>query len=259
MKTVSITAAALLLASSTNAMFGKKPPPKPDAEVVGSFKWNNPFESSAISNYEASCGATNTFSAYEYTLHDLMKAFPKGLGAWAPGLKALFSERQYPGSWGGWDKHLHDRSIILMEYKDVPYEVRQWIEEQSRTDGPGKGLFGVFVKPTEEEETVDEMVSFPAAAEIDREKDADKVAIFAPGALYEVLPLWSAGTSDCKDDLLDLSKYKTTPEDGAVVSWPENAAPEEKKMTFVVKTQLLKSKLIDPSSQAAESVSRDEL
>jgi hypothetical protein len=58
---------------------------------------------------------------------------------------------------------------------------------------------------------------------------------------------------------LDLSKYKTTPEDGAVVSWPENAAPAEKQMTFVVKTQLLKSKPIDPSSQATESVSRDEL
>ncbi|KFA60737.1 hypothetical protein S40285_04716 [Stachybotrys chlorohalonatus IBT 40285] len=252
MKVASLPVAALLLAGSANALFGKKPPPKPKTEVVSGFKWNNPFEADTISDYEADCGATSTFNAYEYTLHDLMAKFPEGLGAWAPGLKSLFSQREYPGSWGGWDRHLHDRSILLMEYKNVPSEVRNWIEEQDRTDGPGKGLFGVFKKPTEEEEKIKETVTFSEEGENKRGKDEDMVVIFAPGALYEVLPLWTAGDSPCKDDLLDLSKYKPTPEAGAVVAWPENQKPTQKKMEFVVKAQVLKAKVLDPSSAPSD-------
>ncbi|KAH7324499.1 hypothetical protein B0I35DRAFT_332081, partial [Stachybotrys elegans] len=244
MKTSSFPVATLLLAGSANAMFGGKPPPQPKPHVVGDFLWSDPFQLDSLSSFEADCEAVATMEAYEYTLHDLNNPFPKGLGAWAGGLKTLFGNREYPGSWGGWDRHLSDRSILLMEYSKVPLQVRQWIETEDRTGGPGKGLFGVFEKPVEEDEKVTETVTFPSPAKVEREKDADKVVIFAPGALYHILPLWPAGTSECKDALVDLNRYTTTPAAGQVIAWVENSKPDKKAKTmeFVVKSQLLKSK-----------------
>jgi hypothetical protein len=198
MKVTSASLTVALLASSANALFGGKPPPKPETELVKGFNWKDPFKSEAISGFDATCEASATFPALEYSLHNLMQRSPKGLFSWAKGLKTFFSGREYPGAWAGWDRHLHDRSILLMEYKDVPIEVREWIEKQDREDGSGKGLYAVFEKPKDEDEEITETVKFPKAEEVDRSKDEERVAIFAPGAIYPVLPLWAAGSSSCK-------------------------------------------------------------
>jgi hypothetical protein len=264
MKVTSASLAVALLASSANALFGGKPPPKPQTELVKGFSWKDPFQSEAISAFDATCESSGTFVAHEYRLQNLLERSPKGLWSWSKGLKAFFKNREYPGSWAGWDRHLGDRSIIMMEYKDMPLEVREWIEEQDRENGDGKGLFAVFEKPKDADDQLTATVEFPKADEVDRAQDGQKVALFAPGALYPVLPLWVAGGSSCKDNLLDLSKYSPEPEDGRVVGWPENKKPDDdKKMEFVIKVKALKANSKAASSEAAapssETEVRDEL
>ena len=62
------------------------------------------------------------------------------------------------------------------------------------------------------------------------------------------------------DDLLDLSKYKPEPEDGAVVGWPQRKKPKNKEMEFKVTVQALKSKPAPSASESAtHSAERDEL
>lgn len=51
----------------------------------------------------------------------------QGLHAWIEGLKGCFLGWEYHSGWVGWDKHLHDWSIVYMEYSDVPLKVREWI------------------------------------------------------------------------------------------------------------------------------------
>ena len=182
-------APALLAFAATVAAAGMKPSPTPDKPA--SFRWKYPFSEESMSSWPTTCTSTKTFSAMEFTLHDLTTPFPKGLGAWAPGLKEFFSGREYPGGWGGWDRHLHDRSVVYMEYADVPAKVREWIEAQEREDGEGKGLYAIFRKPGDGEE-VKETVKDGEG------EDEDKVVIFAQGTLYEILPLWVAEGSDCE-------------------------------------------------------------
>lgn len=203
MKLSSGPLAAALLSTGSHALFGNREPPKPQPHIIDSFTWADPFITPEITSYDAECEHTAVLPAREYTLNELQVPSPKGLREWAPGLKTFFSGREYPGSWGGLDRHLHDRTILSMEYKDLPLEVRLWIEEQERSDGEGKGLFGVFVKPTEVDEEgelvpITEVVSFPKPEEVDRSQDEHKVAIFAPGAIYHALPLFAAESSTCK-------------------------------------------------------------
>lgn len=206
---------AALMASSTEAVGGgqKKPDIKP--HIVDGFVWKDPFALDAIAAFEPACEATRKFDMLEFTLENLMESPPKGLKPWAAGLKALFSTREYPGSWAGYDRHGYDRAILQMEYADIPLEARRWIEEQERTGGAGKGLFGVFEKPQSENDTISEMVAIPDdAGSVDRSLDKDRVAMFAPGALYYALPLWAAEDSNCKgmsttDALRPLSSQHT--------------------------------------------------
>lgn len=191
-------AAMLAFLATTAHAFGAKPSPKPTK--IETFKWKYPFETEAMANYNAACEASDKFGAHEYTLHQLMDPAPQGLGPWAEGLKAFFTGREYPGGWGGWDRHLHDRSLLKMEYNDMPLKVREWIEEQERTEGAGKGLFGVFEKPKGDDDTIDETVTFSET--VDRAADSERVAIFAPGAIYEILPLWVAEGSNCEGELI---------------------------------------------------------
>ena len=183
---------ALLALATTAAAFGMKASPTPDKPDT--WRWKYPFSDEAMTPYTQTCTSTRAFPAREFTLHDLMEPFPRGLGAWAPGLKDFFAGRAYPGGWGGWDRHLHDRSVVYMEFADVPAKVRAWIAEQERSGGEGKGLFAVFKRPAEGEETVGGTVGVEEGA------DEDKVVIFAPGALYEVLPLWVAEGSECEGE-----------------------------------------------------------
>ncbi|KAF7548317.1 hypothetical protein G7046_g8718 [Stylonectria norvegica] len=261
MKLSSIAVTTALLAASAHAFnLGGKEPPKPTVDLVKGFRWKNPFSSEAIAPYEAACEATVNFSALEYTLHELMHPHPEGLKPWAKGLKKFFSGREYPGGWFGLDFHLHDRSLLFMEYRKLPLPVREWIEEQDRTDGEGKGLFAVFEKPESEEDEIDDVVNFASANELDRLEDKQKVAIFAPGSLYDILPLWVAETSKCKDDLVDLTKYKPEPEEGGVVAWAEHTLPEQKQILIQIKAQVLKGKpSTDEESKKSKTASREEL
>lgn len=178
---------ALLLASlaTTTTAIGMKPSPTPDKPAT--FRWKYPFSDEAMAAWSPVCTATKAFDAREYTLHNLAAPFPDGLGDWEEGLREFFGGREYPGGWGGWDKHLHDRSVVSMEWADVPGRVKTWIGEQEESEGEGKGLFAVFDKKAGEgKEGV--------------EGDEGKIVIFAPGALYEVLPLWVADGSECEGE-----------------------------------------------------------
>ena len=196
--TATLPLVAALMASSTDAFLGAKPPKPVKPHLVDGFVWKDPFALEAMTAFEPACEATTKFNILEYTLHDLMGDPPKGLKPWAEGLKKLFSEREYPGGWAGWDRHGYDRAILRMDYADVPLELRKWIEEQERSGGAGKGLFGVFVKPESVNDTISEVAPVPSADSTDRSADDGKVAIFAPGAIYHVLPLWAAEDSNCK-------------------------------------------------------------
>ncbi|WDK20862.1 hypothetical protein CGRA01v4_12151 [Colletotrichum graminicola] len=283
MKSASLPlAAALLLTAATTAIAAAGKPPVPQAKttMADNFPWRDPFAATAdgSSAYAAVCEASATFPAAQYTLHDLFDKPPTGLFNYADGLKAFFSGREYPGGWAGLDRHMYDRNVLLMEYADVPPRARAWIEAQERRDGDGKGLFAVFDKPASAEDKVMERVVVPPEGEgdVDRALDGARVAIFAPGALYHVLPLFVADGSECEgererpaqmmmrgswkpflkklivfrdviDALTDLGNYKAVPEDGAVVAWPvSHSRPDvdnhKRDIKFTVKAQVLKRK-----------------
>lgn len=173
------------------------------ATATKDFRWKNPFSGDAAASdllLKPSCSATRSFKAHQYLLDDLKEAPPLGLGPYADRLKAFFQGREYPGSWDGLDPHGYDRNVVLMEWDDVPGAVRAWIDEQAKQkkkpdapkgqsdeekkaekkkeDRSGKGLFAVYRKA--------------------RAPKNHKVVIFAPGAIYETLPLWVAESNDCK-------------------------------------------------------------
>ncbi|GKT51418.1 uncharacterized protein ColSpa_11599 [Colletotrichum spaethianum] len=249
MKVASIPLAAALLAGATSAFqVGKPPVPQAKTTMADNFPWRDPFTSKTTDAYAAACEASGTFAATQYTLHDLFDKPPTGLFHYGDGLKTFFSGREYPGGWAGLDRHMYDRNVLMMEYADVPLRVREWIEEQERADGAGKGLFAVFDKPATAEEKVTKRIAVPAdAAKVDRDLDAKRVAIFAPGALYPVLPLFVADGSDCQATLADLGNYQAVPEDAAVVAWPvshtrPDIANHKRDIEFTVKAQVLKLK-----------------
>ncbi|KAK2011655.1 hypothetical protein LZ32DRAFT_659477 [Colletotrichum eremochloae] len=247
-------AAALLLTGTGTAAIGKPPAPQAKTTMADNFPWRDPFAAGTAGAYAAVCEASATFPAAQYTLHDLFDKPPTGLFHYGDGLKAFFSGREYPGGWAGLDRHMYDRNLLMMEYADVPPRARAWIEAQERAadgddndDGAGKGLFAVFDKPASPEDKVTERVVVPPEGEVDRALDGNRVVIFAPGALYHVLPLFVADGSDCEDTLADLSNYKAVPEDGAVVAWPvSHSRPDvdnhKRDIKFTVKAQVLKRK-----------------
>ncbi|KAK7972700.1 hypothetical protein PG996_006920 [Apiospora saccharicola] len=290
---------------SINVGFGSpaKEPARPGGPgattATKDFRWKNPFTSSGDGSAAAassgillkpSCSATRSFKAHQYLLDDLKEAPPLGLGPYADRLKTFFQGREYPGSWDGLDPHGYDRNVVLMEWDDVPGAVRAWIDEQAqqkkkekektddeekkkaekkKEDRSGKGLFAVYRKA--------------------RAPKDHKVVIFAPGAIYETLPLWVAKDSDCKsmcpfpsprsrsatfdgimlskrtcleDTLLDLSKYTPEVGDGAVVGWvTEHTTPsrakQEREMQFTIRVERLN--LAEAVPESSSSKVRDEL
>ncbi|KAM0557052.1 hypothetical protein ACHAPJ_005315 [Fusarium lateritium] len=260
MKTFStqLTFASAVVAGIAQAFELTQPPP---VDLVEGFDWVNPFALDGIAAFRPSCEAKVQFEALEYTLHDLMEPPPNGLKPWSKGLKDVFAEREYPGGWLGLDPHRHDRSLLLMNYDQLPLLVRQWIEQQERTDGKGKALFAVLEKPKNDEDEIEKVFEFSEADKIDRTKDENKVAIFAPGALYGILPLWTAEASKCRDQLVDLSKYSPKPSDGGVVAWVEHTRPQDHKMKLEVKAQALKTKETKSGQEQGQpkSASREEL
>ncbi|KAK1497970.1 hypothetical protein CTAM01_07607 [Colletotrichum tamarilloi] len=257
MKSTSLPLATTLLATAASAFqIGKPPMPQAKTTMADNFPWRDPFTSATTDAYTPTCSSSKTFAATQYTLHDLFDKPPTGLFPWGDGLKTFFSGREYPGGWAGLDRHMYDRNVLMMEYADVPLRVREWIEEEERADGAGKGLFAVFEKPAGEEDKITERVAVPGEAkEVDRGLDEGRVAIFAPGALYPVLPLFVADGSDCEATLADLSSYQAVPKDAAVVAWPvshtrPDTANGKRDIEFTVKAQVLKVKEVAPEAEA---------
>lgn len=174
--------------------------PKLPPTKVKNFTWSDPFANEAISGFKVACEVERTFAASEFLLHDLYEDEPLGLWPYAGALRKFFIGRPYPGSWDGMDPHQYDRSVLKMAYSALPVEVREWIETQEQTEGKGKGLFAVYEKPqdtkTQAKATAD--LSLPEKEPKARAQDDKRITIFAPGALYEILPLFVAGDSDCK-------------------------------------------------------------
>ncbi|KAH6842345.1 hypothetical protein B0I37DRAFT_195996 [Chaetomium sp. MPI-CAGE-AT-0009] len=241
---------AAWLASTASAVGPASPdqPPrlKGKPEKMASWPWRNPFTTPEHKKFTPSCDVTRTFQAREFMLDDLAIKEPAGLLEYRDALKDVFSSREYPGSWDGIDPHGYDRDLLTMDYDAIPLRVREWIEEQERTDGPGKGLFAVYQRPmpgTRVLHTIKVPKETPVSEEW-RARDEVRVALFAPGALYEVLPLWVAEGSKCEGPLLDLSKYSSKLVDGGVIAYPiQHSLPKraqgKRDIEFQVQAQVL--------------------
>ncbi|KAL4725112.1 hypothetical protein ACLX1H_007258 [Fusarium chlamydosporum] len=251
-------AVSAMLAGLSHSFEMRRPPP---VELVKGFDWADPFTPNVMATFQSRCDEKKQFEVFEYTLAELMEPPPKGLKPWAKGLKAVFADREYPGGWLGLDRHAGGRSVLLMNYDQIPLLVRQWIEQQERADGEGKALFAVLEKPKNDEDEIEKVVEFPEADKVDRANDKDKVAVFAPGALYGILPLWTAEASECKDQLVDLSKYSPKPVDGGVVAWVERSERQPDHKTKIdIRVQALKEKVAKSGQEQgqAKTASREE-
>ncbi|GAB1316468.1 hypothetical protein MFIFM68171_06678 [Madurella fahalii] len=258
-----LTFALLTGAATAIGPSSPKSPPRlrGKREKMENWKWSNPFESPLHKKFDAACEVERLFKAEEYLLDDLSESGPGGLLAYRDALKQVFAMREYPGSWDGIDPHGYDRNLLMMGYDEMPLKVREWIEEQERTDGPGKGLFAVYNRPMTGTRAL-HTIKIPAETPVSEEwraKDDRRVALFAPGALYEVLPLWVAEGSGCEDSLLDTSKYSAKLADGGVVAYPINwtwakRGQGKRDIEFRVKAQVLKLKPGENAVEDAEEV-----
>jgi hypothetical protein len=211
MKSISLTLALATMASTAFAQSfeipfgsGRRGPQRPDTVPTeqlspSQFPWTDPFAD--MTDFTPTCTASKTFKAWEFKLDDMQESFPLGPAPYFSVLKDVLGKREYPGSWDGKDPHGYDRHIIQMDYVNVPVRVREWIEAQERDPEArmeDKTLFVVFDRQAEGEIA-------KAAAKLpdigaDRKGDDDKVVLFAPGAVYGLLPLWVAEGSDCEGE-----------------------------------------------------------
>ncbi|KAH6617504.1 hypothetical protein F5144DRAFT_457507, partial [Chaetomium tenue] len=240
---------AAWLAATTTAI-GPATPEQPPrlqgkAEKMANWRWPNPFASPEHKKFTAACDVLKSFRASEFMLDDLAVKAPKGLLEYRDALKEVFATREYPGSWEGIDPHGYDRDLLSMDYDDMPLKVREWIEEQERTDGPGKGLFAVYMRPMPGTRVM-HTIKVPEAPVTEewRARDEVRVALFAPGAVYETAPLWVAEGSKCEGPLLDLSKFSAKLVDGGVVAYPiHHSMPKrargERDIEFQIQAQVL--------------------
>lgn len=191
------------------------------------------------------CKVDATFKATQHHLGDLQAPAP-----WSRAVETFLGWHPYPGSWEGIDAGGDRRDIIIMEYTEVPTAVRDWIDAQHRDKASNKSkwyLFGVFEKPKKDFGKASGIAMAPATSVAVGDDapvipDQDKVLIFAPAALYEILPLWVAKNSGCEGelarrvwvdgfvlintdhtllaDMMDLSKYSSYARDKSVIAWP---------------------------------------
>ncbi|KAL1839633.1 hypothetical protein VTJ49DRAFT_1294 [Mycothermus thermophilus] len=241
-----------LLAGTASAIGPRGPPERLEGkpEKMANWRWANPFASPHISKFDVTCEAEKTFYAREYMLDDLALSAPQGLIVYRDALRSVFSKRQYPGSWDGIDPHGYDRLLLTMAYAEMPLRVREWIEEQERKDGQGKGLFAVYAAPSIPGARVLNTIKVPEETPVSEEwraRDERRIALFAPGALYEILPLFVADESGCEDLFGDLSKYSHKLLDGGVVAYPVNHTTPDRSQGFrdieiTIKAQVLKLK-----------------
>jgi hypothetical protein len=184
--------------------------------TVPSFQWSRPFPDDGTDPYNVHvhCRNSASFRAKLYKLRDLTAPPPAGLAPWAVAIEAFLRNRDYMGSWDGVDHGGQDRELVVMEWVDVPREVKWWIEEQQKDVSgvnPERWLFGVFEKPKKGEDG--EMGTVLGTVRPPREtgtaggdgqgenmpevKDEEKIVVFPAGSIYEILPLWVARGSGC--------------------------------------------------------------
>ncbi|KAF6807270.1 phenylacetaldoxime dehydratase [Colletotrichum sojae] len=208
-------------------------------QVAESFPWSDPFGAHpSPPGFRARCEATATFRATQHAIRELHEPSPAGLAPWVDAIRYFFGGRPFPGGWNGVDPRGADREVVKMEYADVPTAVKKWITVQKNGEGDARWLFGVYEKPGPGGKVKG------TATEVAEVAEEDLVVLFAAGAVYEVLPLWVAGESECEGEMLDLERYSPTPEDGGVVAWVvERSVPDwelkERDVTFTVKAQVL--------------------
>jgi hypothetical protein len=179
--------------------------------VIEGWPWRFPFtaDGGPPSGFLATCSATKTFQARQHRLSDLTLPESKGgLLPYADGIKYFFGGRPFPGGWDGIDMEGSLREMLVMEWIDVPDAVQKWVawqQEPEQKDKNGRWLFGVFRKPREEGEKVVKTAKAQETPSPDRGEEAvaneDKIVLFPPGSLYEILPLWvgvEAEKWDCK-------------------------------------------------------------
>jgi hypothetical protein len=174
--------------------------------ILNSFQWHAPLDKNELppDGYEVRCHATKTFYAKQFRLDQLKPPSP-----WAFILSTYLGWHTFPGTWGGLDKGGDEREIIIMEYKDVPQAVRDWIDDEHRIKDQEKSkwwMYGVFEKPgkeLEEARVVEPKPKDLTPEEQQRYKDIPaekKVLVFAAAALYENMPLWVAKGSSCEGE-----------------------------------------------------------
>lgn len=186
--------------------------------VVPSFHWSRPFPDDGTDpgGFHVHCKNSATFHAKMYKLSDLPHDPPTGLAPWHDGIEDFLGRMDFPGSWDGVDHKGQDREVVVMEWKDVPEPVRDWIKgtwvdekpaetssQVETTTGPKetkkpsmkRWYFGVFEKPKAEGEKVHRWVEFGEGKNVD---EGNLMVVFAAGSVYEILPLWVARGSSCE-------------------------------------------------------------
>jgi hypothetical protein len=183
--------------------------------IVDTFKWNRPFpdDGTPPMGFETTCNVQHQLWAKQYKFKDFYGA---DLRPWGDKLTDFYTRRPYPGHWDGVNEGGDDRDLLMMEWKDVPAAVRDWIETQmlnGRTDDK-RWTYLVMPKPQNDDEKVSVTVGASAiptqspgeSMDVQREitpklKDKDKVLFFIAGAIYDILPLWVAKNAKCESKL----------------------------------------------------------
>ncbi|KAF1961984.1 hypothetical protein CC80DRAFT_488357 [Byssothecium circinans] len=145
-------------------------------------------DSDVTSSYNKKCASSSTYKAQIYTLGEMYPA----LKTWAPELKVFYHKQLYPGSWNGEDIHGEGRALLKMDYEELPFAVREWLQRN-----PKQRHFSV----------------------------QEDVVFFAPGAIYPIAPLWveepeaktKSALGECEGVFEDLENYSATPKDGVVL------------------------------------------
>ncbi|KAK3994321.1 hypothetical protein QBC44DRAFT_236413 [Cladorrhinum sp. PSN332] len=201
--------------------------------VVPTFKWSRPFPEDGTDpgGFDVNCKAKKTFHAKMYKLFDLPAEPPAGLAPWHDAIEDWMGRLDYMGSWDGVDHKEQNRELVMMEWKDVPLEVRRWIEEQQADPdekNKKKYFFGVFEKPKQPGERIFGTVKPKVTAvptqgtesPVREIKDEDKILVFPGAAVYEIMPLWvAAGSGACERELNNITKFKPQAVDHCVIAW----------------------------------------
>lgn len=122
--------------------------------VVFLFKWFCFFFDDGIDlgGFEVYCKVKKIFCVKMYKFFDLFEDFFIGLFLWCYVIEDFMDYiKEFMGSWDGVDYKGENWEIVVMEYKDVLFEVWEWIEQQQRDKeiekfNKKKWWFGVFEK-----------------------------------------------------------------------------------------------------------------